>query len=48
MNKDTAVKGYTDEMEMGEFLGDVYRGVSHIRVGIWCLVVLELAKFVLW
>jgi len=47
-NKETAVKGYTDEMEMGEFLGDVYRGVSHIRAGIWCLVILELAKFVLW
>jgi hypothetical protein len=48
MNKDTAVKGYTDEMEMGEFLGDMHRGLSHVRVGIWLLVVLELAKFVLW
>lgn len=47
-NKETVVKGYTDEMEMGEFLGDVYRGVNHIRVGIWLLVLLELAKFVLW
>lgn len=42
------VQGYSDEMEMGEFLEDVYRGISHIRVGIWLLVALEVAKFVLW
>jgi hypothetical protein len=39
---------YSDEMEMGEFLGDMHRGLSHVRVGIWLLVILELSKFILW
>lgn len=49
MNRETTqVKTYDDEMEMGEFLGDVYRGISHIRTGVWLLVVLEASKFLLW
>lgn len=39
---------YSDEMEMGEFLADVYGLLNGIRVGVWLLVVLELSKFVLW
>ena len=48
MHKETALNKYDDEMEMGEFLGDMYRGVSHIRTGVWLLVALEAAKFLLW
>lgn len=39
---------YSDEMEMGDFLGDVYKCLSAIRTGVWLLVVLEAAKFLLW
>ena len=39
---------YRDEMEMGEFLGDVYGQLSHIRTAVWLLVGLEAAKFLLW
>ncbi len=42
------VNKYEEEMDFGEFIANVYRAVNHIRVGIWCLVVLEVAKFVLW
>ena len=42
------VQGYNDEMEMGNFLEDVYRGITQIRTAVWLLVALEAAKFVLW
>lgn len=49
MDKETArVKKYDDEMEMGEFLGDMYSGLNKVVLGVWCLVVLEAAKFLLW
>ena len=45
---ETKVEKYEEEMEFGDFLASFYKGVNHIRVGIWCLVVLEAAKFILW
>jgi len=48
MIKEEEMQGYTEEMEMGKFLSDLYRGINHVRTGVWLLVVLEVAKFVLW
>ncbi len=42
------LQGYSEEMEMSDFLEDVYKSLSHIRTGVWLLVALEVAKFVLW
>ena len=42
------VENYEEEMDFGEFIANVYRGVNHIRVGVWLLVILEAAKFVIW
>ncbi len=48
MNKETGMQGYSDEMEMGDFLSEVYTLLSNIRTGVWLLVGLEAAKFLLW
>lgn len=48
MNKEQEMQGYSDEMEMGSFLEDVYSLLSAIRTGVWLLVALEAAKFLLW
>ena len=42
------VKNYDTEMEVADWTENVYKGINHIRVGVWLLVVLEAAKFVVW
>jgi hypothetical protein len=42
------VKNYDTEMEVADWTENVYKGINHIRVGVWLLVVLEAAKFLIW
>jgi len=42
------MKSYDTEMDVADWTEGMYRGVLHIRTGIWLLVALEIAKFVLW
>lgn len=37
-----------EEMLWQDWTGEIHQYLYHIRTGIWALVILEVAKFVLW
>lgn len=39
---------YDKDMETQDWTEGLYKNVSAVKVGVWLLVLLEAAKFVLW
>lgn len=39
---------YDTEMPAEEWTGGMYKNLGWIKTGIWCLVLLEVTKFVVW
>lgn len=39
---------YNKEMAVEDWTEGLYKNVGAIKVGVWLLVLLEIAKFVLW